>query len=193
MSESSALVEHKEDLPTREAKKSTDSEFDRIYKYFHSKSRIELTPGEQQVMERWEKAWFLLLRNRTRNQVAQILCKLYNVSRSTAYDDVRNAMNLFSDPREDMRAAKRAIAEDNLLKGAERAWKNGNLDMHLKYMDKYAEINGLKEPGGDSSLEELIKKFKPQQIIMNFRAEDLQAEAERMRTFFEDTNFEVVP
>jgi hypothetical protein len=181
---SSALVESKEDLPTREAKKSTDSEFDRIYKYFHSKSRIELTAGEQQVMERWEKAWFLLLRNRTRNQTSQILVKLFNISRSTAYDDVRNAMNLFSDPREDMKAAKRAIAEDNLLKGAEKAWKTGNLEMHLKYMDKYAEINGLKEEGGENNLADLLKNFKPQQIIMNFKVEDLKAEAEKMREIF---------
>lgn len=180
--ENSALVVSKEELPTREAKKANDSTFDRIYKYFHSKSKLELTAEEQEVMTRWEKAWLLLCRHRTRNAVADILMKLFNVGKSTAYDDVRNAMNLFSDPREDMKAAKRAIAEDAILKGADKAWKTGDLKMHKEYMKEYAEINGLKEESNDNSLAELVKKLKPTQILINFKKEDAEEEAERLRS-----------
>jgi hypothetical protein len=188
--EESILVLDKATLP-REANKTADSVFDRIYKYYHSKSRVELSVDEQGIMERWEKAWLLLCRHRTRNQVSQLLVKLFNVSRATAYDDVRHAMNLFSDPREDMKAAKRAIAEDNFLKGADKAWKSGDLEMHLKYMDKYSEVNGLMDESPDGGLAELIKQFKPTQIVMNFKAEDLMTEAERMRQVFsESTDFE---
>jgi len=183
--EDSILVTDKE-LQPREANKTNDSVFDRIYKYYHSNSRIELKPDEQVIMERWEKAWLLLCRHRTRNQVSQLLVKLFNISRATAYDDIRHSMNLFSDPREDMKSAKRAIAEDNFLKGADKAWKSGNLEMHMKYMDKYSEINGLMDESPDGGLADLIKKFKPTQIVMNFKAEDLMSEAERMRKFFTD-------
>lgn len=181
----SGLVDQKENLP-REANKTTDSKFDRIYKYYHNdRTRIELTKDEEQTASRWEKAWLLLCRHRTRNQVAQLLMKLFNVGRSTAYDDIRHSMALFSDPREDMTPAKRAIAEDAFLKGADKAWKKGNLELHLKYMDKYAEINGLKEHGAESDeMAKMLRAFKPAQIIMNFKAEDLRQEAERMRESF---------
>jgi len=107
--------------------------------------------------------------------------KLFAVSESTAYDDVRNAMNLFSDPREDLKAAKRAIAEDNYLKGADKAWKSGDLEMHKKYLDGYAKINGLELDKEDGGLAELMKKLKPAQIIINFKKEDLESEAEMLR------------
>lgn len=187
-----SLVSHKEDEP-REAAKSKDSEFDRIYKYLHSKSRVELTPREQERFERWEKAWYLLCRHRTSKQVSEILVKLFNVSRATAYDDVRSAMMLFSDPREDFKAAKRAIAEDAFLKGADKAWKEGNLEMHMKYMSKYAEINGLMNTDSDTAWADMLKQFKPTQVVLNFKDEDLMAEAERMRALFknaQDVDFE---
>lgn len=179
----SVITIDKGDL-TREANKTSDSRFDRIYKHFHSKSRIELTKDETDTMIRWEKAWLLLCRHRTRNQVAQVLEKIFGISRATAYDDVRSAMNLFSDPREDMKAAKRAIAEDGYLKGADKAWKQNDLEMHKKYMDKYAELNGLFDNSNDSSLADMLKQFKPVQVIMNFKSDDLLEEAERMRKVF---------
>lgn len=178
----SILVVEKENLP-REANKTNDSRFDRIYKYFHSKSRIELDAEELATMERWEKAWLLVCR-KSRNEASKELVGLFNISRATAFDDIRNAMNLFTDPREDLKAAKRGIAEENFLKGADKAWEMGDMELHLKYMDKYAEINGLKEAGADGGIPDLLKKLKPVQVIMNFTAEDLMAEAERMRKTF---------
>lgn len=193
--EDSPLVDDKKELATREANKSTDSQFDRIYKYFHSKSRVELTPEEQLVMTRWEKAWLLLCRHRTRNAVADLMQKLFNVSKGTAYDDIRNAMMMFSDPREDMKAAKKAIVEEALLRGADSAWKKGNLDMHMKYMKEYAEINGLKEGhDADGGLAELIKKFKAVRVMIDYKIDDVKEEAEKMRDTLEKeyTDFETV-
>ena len=188
MPEESALVQSKEIAP-REANKTNDSTFDRIYKYMHSKSRLELTTEENQIMTRWEKAWILLCRHRTRNAVAALLMKLFDVSQSTAYDDVRNAMNLFSDPREDMKAAKRAIAEDNYLKGADKAWKQGDLEMHKKYLDSYSKINGL-ENDKEDLLPDMMKKLRATQIIIQVKKEDLEAEAERLRAeITEDTDY----
>lgn len=175
-----SLVSNKDDQ-LRAANKTNMSTWDRVYKHFHSDSKIELRADEKIIVERWEKAWLLLCRHRTRNKVALVLQKLFNVSRSVAFDDVRNAMNLFSDPREDMKAAKRAIAEDGILKGADKAWKNDNLEMHEKYMKQYIELNGLKEADAETNMAELLKKLVPTQVILNFNKSDVDGEIEKLR------------
>jgi hypothetical protein len=93
---------------------------------------------------------------------------------------VKKTMMLFSDPTDDLKAAKRAIAEDAILKGADKAWKNGNLEMHLKYMKEYAEINRLSEDIGNQ-MEDLVRKMLPTQVIIISKSEELKAEAEKMQ------------
>ncbi len=181
MSEESALVPGNYGELPREAKKTNDSTFDRIYKSIHnSKTRIELTSKEEDILVRWEKAWLLLCRHRTRKQVTELLTKLFNVERSVAYDDVRNACMLFSDPKDDLKDAKRAIAEDALLKGADKAWKTGNLDAHLKYIKEYTEINRLKEDAG-ADMSELMKNLKPTVINIIATKGDLESMASKLQ------------
>jgi hypothetical protein len=187
--ENSALVKSSYDSLPREAKKTTDTTFDRIYKYYHNdKSRIELSTEEIRIRERWEKAWLLMCRHRTRKQVVEVLEKVFQIEKSIAYDDVKKAMMLFSDPTDDLKAAKRAIAEDAFLKGADKAWKSGNLEMHLKYMKEYAEINRLNEEVGNQ-MEEMIRKMKPTQIIIVSHPKDLLSDAAKMQEdLIEDIN-----
>ena len=182
MNDESSIVKANYSQLPREAKKTNDSTFDRIYKYYHNnKTRVELSAVETAIRERWEKAWLLLCRHRTRKQVVELISKLYNVSASVAYDDVRHAMMLFTDPQEDTRPAKRAIAEDALLKGADKAWKSGNLELHLKYLKEYTELNRLKEGDPATDMGELMKKLKPHNIIIVAKPDELQAEAERLQ------------
>ncbi len=180
--EESALVINKSELPREANRKTTDSTFDRIYKFYHNdKTRIELTAEETTISERWEKAWFLLCRHRTQKYVVDTLSKLYGIGKSVGYDDVRNAMMLFTDPTKDLKEAKRAIAETSILRGAQRAWKNKNLDMHFKYMKEYAEINGLKENSQDGELAKIIKGLKPAQIIIVANKNDLEKEIQTLQ------------
>jgi hypothetical protein len=182
--EQSGLVEHKfktgddgQYLMKREARKTNDSTFDRVYKYYHSaKTRVELTDEEKHLAERWEKAWLLRCRYRTKKQVADILCRLFNIEKSVAYDDVNKASMLFTDPVADSRDAKRAIAETAFLQGAHKAWVTGELELHLKYMKEYSDINGLKAEG-DGNIAELLKKLKPHQIIIVSSQAELEAQA----------------
>jgi hypothetical protein len=179
--ENSALVKSNYDSLPREAKKTNDTTFDRIYKYYHNdKTRIQLSDEEKAIRERWEKAWLLLCRHRTRKQVVDILEKVFKIEKSIAYDDVRKAMMLFSDPSNDLKDAKRAIAEDSFLKGADKAWKNGDLEMHLKYMKEYAEINRLNEDVSNQ-MEELIKNLKPTQIVIVSDVKDLMSDATKLQ------------
>src|SRR4051812_20377937 len=110
--EDSALVKANYSELPRGANKTNDSTFDRIYKYYHnSKTRIELTEDEKRISQRWEKAWYLLCRYRTKKQVVDFICREFKIEKSVAYDDVRKACMLISNPQDDTKDAKRAIAE----------------------------------------------------------------------------------
>jgi hypothetical protein len=179
-SEASALVASKEGLP-REAVKSKDKTADRIYKYYHSKSRVELTVEEHAIRERWEKAWFLLCRHRTQKEVVGMIEKLFNVGKSIAYDDVRNAMMLFGNPQLDMKDAKRAIAESMCLRGARKAWRDKDLDLYHKFLKEYRELNGLNEETTDETLVAMVKKFKPHQVVLVSSMKSLEEEAQKLQ------------
>lgn len=189
----SALVRKDYDGLPREAKKTNDSTFDRIYKYYHnSKTRIELSELENKIRERWEKAWLLLCRHRTQKEVVDILTKLFPIGKSVAYDDMRNAMTLFGNPQDDLKDAKRAIAENMALRGADKAWKEGDLTMYHKFLESYRDLNGL-TGDKDTSMGDLLKKMKPQQIIIVAKADELKAEAEALQEeLTKDIDFETV-
>ena len=192
--EHSALVaSNKHELP-RELKKSKDSDFDRIYKFYHnSKTQIKLTTEEDAIRERWEKAWFLLCRGRSPKACADITVRLFHISPATAFDDARKAQMLFGDPRNDIKEAKRRIVEQQLQNGANRAWAKGDLELHMKYMKEISEINGLKEPLPETNIAELIKKLVPTQINIITKVEDLQKMAEKMRhDITNDVEFELL-
>jgi hypothetical protein len=179
--ESSALVPDNYDKLPREAKKTADSTFDRIYKYFfNSKTRIELSVEEQRISERWERAWLFLCRHRTRKQVADLLMRQFNVSKSLAFDDVKNAMHLFGEPQEGQKNAKRAIAEDAILKGMDRAWKMGDMKMHEKYTQQYIELNGLKNEDV-ANIEDMIRKLIPPAVTLVTNMEVLKAAAKKIQ------------
>jgi lactam utilization protein B len=101
-------------------------------------------------------------------------------------------MIIFGDPRMQVKEAKRAIAEHQFLMGAEKALKAGDNELHLKYMKEYAEINGLKNPEtNEAGIADLVKKLKPTQIILNFRKEEVEKEAERLHAqLIQDAEFE---
>lgn len=179
MSQESALIPSDYNKRSKESRKTSDSVFDRIYKYYYnSKTRIELDDEEEQIRSRWEAAWFLLIRAQTNKQVSDALCRMFAISQSTAYDDVKNAMNLFGgDPRANLKTAKRAIAESMALRCLSFAEQRGDMFMMNKFLDKYISINGLKDKGGDAKLEDLIKKLKPTQVILSVKKEELEADA----------------
>lgn len=172
--ENSALVPSNYNSLPREANKTKDTTADRIYKYYHNnKSRIELSEAEIVIRDRWEKAWLLLCRNRTQKQVVDLIMRLFNVGKSVAYDDVRNAMMLFSNPQNDLKDAKRLIAETMVLNGADKCWKKGDMDGYHKFTKLYIDINKINGDEGNS-MAEMLKKLKPQQIIIVADPEELE-------------------
>lgn len=180
--ENSALVRSDYDALPREAKKTNDSTFDRIYKYYrNNKTRIELADEEKVILERWEKSWLLLCRHRTRKQVAEITQKLFKVGRAVAYDDIRNAMMLFSDPLNDLKDAKRAIHEEMVLRGADRCWKKGDMDGYWKFTKEYREVNSLGNDDNANGVADLLKKLVPQQVIIVADPDELKSMASKIQ------------
>jgi hypothetical protein len=180
--ENSALVPKDYDGRKRESKKTNDKTFDRIWKYYHnSKTKIVLEDWEDNIRIRWEAAWFMLCKAKNSKEIADFMEITYGISKSVAYDDVRHAMNLFGDPRQDIKSAKRAIAETIVLRMMSSTEEKGLLELHERYLQKYMDLNGLKDKGADSKLEDLIKKLKPQQILIVSNTEELEAQARTLQ------------
>lgn len=184
MQETSALISdvltNGKDLRPREARKTKDSTMDRIWKYYHDKKRQQnLTEDEHKVRERWEKAWFLLCSHKNMKDASEEIEKMFNVKRSVAYDDVRNAMLLFGDPRNDMKDAKRALAESMVLKGLEKAWAEGDLEVYYRFVKEYKEINQL-NVAEDGRLAEILRKMRPTTVVFVASKEQLERQAQEL-------------
>jgi len=166
-----------------EMRKTNESTFERIYKWYHSStSRIQLSDEEENIRNRWEKAWYIMCdKLRTKKQTVDLIKRLYNVSKSVAYDDVRNAENLFGEPGNASKDAKRRIAEHQFLEGAKRALRAGDLEMHERYMNRFAEINGLKDQESENQLAGLLKELKANTIVVVSDPQALQAQAQKLQ------------
>jgi hypothetical protein len=111
--------------------------------------------------------------------VVDLLEKLFKISKSVAYDDLRKAQMLFGNPQPGMKDAKRAIAETWIQNGADRCWKKGDMDGYHKFVKLYMEINKL--DAEDDAISEWMKKLKPTQVLIVSSMEDLQAEAAKLQ------------
>jgi hypothetical protein len=189
----SLLVKQKYDrkLP-REAKKSADSTFDRIWKYYHDSKKVtKLSNTEEKIRERWEKAWFLLFEKNSQKEVAELLAGIFAISTATAFADVRNAISLFSNPQQNMKAAKRLIAEEGILKIIRLAEEGGDYDTAQKAWDKYIKLNQLDKP--DVADAEKMRTQVPAQVIIVAKESELKKMVQDMQEkLADDVGFEEV-
>lgn len=158
-------------------RKTKESSFDRIYRYYHKpKSNQQLTPDDEAIRARLEKAWSILRTFHTMYDAANVLQKEFGIGKSVAYDDVNNAMMLFGDPRNDHKDAKRAIAEAMALDGVKRAKDAGDLGAEAKFQALYSKLNNL-EGDDDSRLKDLLKKQRPVTIVFVADQDQLRKQA----------------
>ena len=175
-----SLISHKSNAP-REMRKTTDTVFDRIYKYyFNKKTNVALTIEEDKIRERWDFAWKMLSNMYTKRQVENAVEQKFNVKKSVAYDDVRNCMMLFGDPRNQNKEAKRALSEEWIIKGIKKAWDDQDLDAYERLIGRYNKLNQIEEASNDN-IASVLEKLKPHQIIIMANQKDLEQEAEKLR------------
>ncbi len=182
------VEETEEGKMIREARKTNDSTFDRIYKSLFGKQNYELTEKEKEIAARWDFAWLQLCDMKPMNKVVDALCERFSVGKSVAYDDVSNAMALYGDPRKHVKEAKRSIAEQAILRALEKAWNDNNLDAYERLMGKYIAINGL-DKESNNELSDLVKKLRPTALVFTLTPEQLKKEADSL---ISDVDFEVV-
>ena len=165
-----------EKVPPREARKTNDSTFDRIYKFYFGKVRVELTPKETVIKDRWDMCFKYLCNMHTDRKVVQMLQKNFDITMSVAYNDVRNTKLLFGDSKNVDREFKRKVSEEWTLWGMKQAKKEKNLDALDKLVGRYNKINGL-EGESDNEYADMVKKLTPTALIFVLDTKQLQVEA----------------
>lgn len=163
----------------REAKKTADTTFDKIYKFYFGKKDYPLNGVENEIRERWHTAWNMLCEAKSRGKIVAFLTQNYDIGSRTAYSDISNAMRLFGNPEIGKKAAKRAIVNEWIIKGIEKAWDNDDMLAYERLIGKYGKINGL-EADQDNPIADLLTKLKPTKIEFTLKPEQLQAEADKL-------------
>lgn len=185
------ILKDKSKLP-REARKTADTVFDRIWKYYYSDKRVELNKKEEEMRLRWENVWRLLGDILITTDIVKTHRDTFPVSEQTAYLDLRNAKLLFGDSNDQMKKAKRAIMSEWLIRAMNKADKNEDYKAFEKLALRYSRINGLDVGEGDNTAE-FLKKIKPHVIIISGDTKSLKEEADGlMKDVPEDTDYEVL-
>lgn len=171
------IIAPEDDKRPREANKTNDSVFDRIYKSYFGKSRIELKAEEIRIRDRWDYAYRLLCNANTNRVVVEALMKKFDIQKSKAYDDISNVILLFGSQGNTNKEFKRLRAEGWIIRGIQKAWKAEDLENYHRLINRYTKINGL-DVSEDSAIADLIRKLKPTILMFTTNAEQLKKEAD---------------
>ncbi len=164
------------DKRPREAKKTHDSTFDRIYKFHFSKFRVELTDKEKEICERWDYCFKLICNMHSERNVVRVLMSKFDIGKSKAYDDLFNTRVLFGDKNVN-KEFKRLVSEEWIMWGMKLAKKEKNLEALDKLIARYNKINGL-EIESDNEFADMVKKLTPTALVFTLDAKQLQQEAD---------------
>ncbi|MEM7551722.1 MAG: hypothetical protein AAF363_18705 [Bacteroidota bacterium] len=180
------LVQPKKVSPPR----LTDTTGDKIWKYYFHKNSCRLTEKEEQIRIRVKKAWDLMASFKSPRNVVKVICKDYDISERQAYNDIRMAKLIFQDPFEGDRQAHRALVNEWINRVIKKAYKDGDLMTVQNLIGRYIDNNDLK--GEENPLADLIKNFKPIQVVFTTDEQTLKKQADELMEGVEDVAFEVI-
>lgn len=169
------ISKSKEHLP-REAGKTADKLFDRIYKHRFGKKRYDITDEDKKILERWDFAWLQLCAAENKRTIVNGLMSKFGISQRKAYDDIEKCMLLYNDPRSHLKNAKRQISEGWLTDVIQKAIASDKLAEATAAIKEFNELNDLK--GVDSKFEEAIKNLQPAVIMVVANKDELQKMAD---------------
>jgi hypothetical protein len=180
---------------------SKETTFERIFAHFMDES-VKLTPKEEQIRERWDAAFSLLLNYHSTEQAANIMKSKYGISRAQAYRDVQNATRLFGDISKAHKEGIRHILYEYSMKVFQMAanCKPPDLDQMNKSITNMMKIKGLDKDDPDipafehlqqhiynivmdakvlglpeiPNLEEVIEQFKKKKLSRNLNISDAE-------------------
>lgn len=119
--------------------------FDRILRSYDDSTPVKLKQHELEQRKRWEAAFTMLIDTedmKDREDVANKLVELFNIKRSTAYQDIANAINLFGDIHKARKEGKKYILERFAMHGMKIANQNKNPRLILEYLKFLFELMG---------------------------------------------------
>lgn len=185
---SSVIVGDKSKLPVH-AKRTADKSFDRIWKYYYlTENNVKLSEKEEEMRQRWELAWQMDCTFLSRFKIAKRIEKKFGVSVRTAYEDIKMARMLFSDPTQQNIEAKRAILNHNLEISLRKARARGDDLAVERLAHRYSKINGLDFKEADP-ISDFVKNQKPAKIVFDSDPEVLKKQAAEL---VQDIEFEEV-
>ena len=134
----------------------------------HHSEHYELSEADKETLARWETAHSLILmEHETDRNVVKILMKRFDISMRTAYNDVRNAMNLYGDLRAQSKVALRYLVTQWSLELYLMARKANNLKGMEKALERLTKANNLDKD--DQDIPDASKIQPPMQLLsVNF-------------------------
>ncbi len=135
-----------QDSKIAEIKKSGTS-FDKIHAwYLYGSDKIILSHKDQEIRDRWEAAFSLLVNYHSTENAIPVLKTKYEISRAQAYRDIINAKRLFGDITQSSKEADRYILFELSMKTFQLAAKQS--PPHIEGMNR-AIANMIKLKGLD--------------------------------------------
>lgn len=102
-----------------------------------------LTPHEEQVLERYTSISSLSARGYPTDKIIRIHMKKHQVSRATAFRDLKNALEVFGEAHQVSRQAKRYAVEQIVKRGLRMAEKAGDAKAHASHTRNLILIDRL--------------------------------------------------
>lgn len=176
MSESTALV-------LRSANRVNDSTFERIWKFYYEKTEIELKEKEEEIRTRLVNIWGHLADILTDRQAVLAHVKWcedqgYRIKERTAYEDLRYAKMLFGDRTKQTKAAQKAMVNEWLIWGINKAKNDGSLKAFALLIRRYNALNGLEgDESGQGSRPAININFSADPEILKKQIEEMRQKA----------------
>ncbi len=122
-----------------------DTTYDRIFAWYVNEDSVQLSETEIKQRDRWQKCWFILCNERTLEQTVNIIQRLYKdeISRATAYRDVKNATKLFGEVTKTSKESKRSILQQYCDRIYKIAMGAGDLEAANRAIANMIKLGGL--------------------------------------------------
>ncbi len=167
--------------PTEE---QLDTNRDIIISHLESGGEVPLTPFQQELLERWERADELIKRNigkKNREEIANMLRSIYKYHRATAYRDIMDAEFVFASSKPFNKKYLFGIRIEYCMKRIREAQEIGDAKTEVSFeqlLQKYIEMypDDIVDPGSQTLIFNIDNRKIEGQIL---KTEDADAIIEK--------------
>lgn len=136
-------------LIVRSANRVNETTFERIWKFYFDKGKIELSEKEEEIRARLLNVWDLITGQILTDRKA-VLAHIkwcedhgYKIKERIAYEDLRYSKKLFGDRKNSNKERERTIIAEILFNAMAIALEKKDLDSLAKLTRRYTAVTGL--------------------------------------------------